>query len=134
MLYNNRLLSRMPTKDPVKNREYVKASNMKKKEQLMKAKGAEDGTKEYNEYFAIVQQKYRENKKETEEKAEVYKRQQADYMKQYRAKKKQEKGANTLIGAWKAHQARKELQARTAEKANNKAQAPKRRGRPRKEH
>lgn len=60
----------MPTKTPVKNREYARASNSKKKEQLMKAKGAEAGGKEYNEHFANVQQKYRDNKKNTEEKTE----------------------------------------------------------------
>jgi hypothetical protein len=76
----------MPRKDLVKNCVYVKASNVKKKEQLMKAKRAADGTKEYHEYLAIVQQICRDNKKETKEKAEVYIKQQADYMKQYRAR------------------------------------------------
>ena len=81
----------MPTTNPEKNREYVKASNMKMKEQLIRTKGQEEGVMEYNGYFANNQQKYRDNKKETEEKAELYKKQQAEYMKQYRAKKKQEK-------------------------------------------
>jgi len=83
----------MPTTNPEKNREYVKASNMKKKEQI--------GEEEYNKYFANNQQKYRDNKKSTEEKAELYKKQQAEYMKQYRAKQKQEKqekGAISSIG------------------------------------
>ena len=78
----------MPTTNAEKNREYVKASNMKKKEQLIRTKGQEEGVKEYNGYFANNQQKYRDNKKETEEKAEIYKKQQAEYMKQYRATKK----------------------------------------------
>ena len=68
----------MPTTNPEKNREQVKASNMKKKEQI--------GEEEYNKYFANNQQQYRDRKKETEEKAELYKKQQAEYMKQYRAK------------------------------------------------
>jgi len=75
----------MPTTNPEKNREYVKASNMKKKEQLIRTKGEEEGVKEYKGYFANNQQKYRGNKKETEEKAELYKKQQEEYMKQYRA-------------------------------------------------
>jgi hypothetical protein len=84
----------MPTTNPEKNREYVKASNMKKKEHLMRVKGQEEGQKEYNSYFAENQQKYRDNKKDTEEKAALYKKQQAEYMKQYRAKKKASKNVN----------------------------------------
>jgi len=87
----------MPTTNPEKNREYVKASNMKKKEQLIRTKGEEEGVKEYKGYFANNQQKYRDNKKETEEKAELYKKQQAEYMKQYRAKKKAAK--NVVVDA-----------------------------------
>ena len=34
----------MPTTNPEKNREYVKASNMRKKEKI--------GVEEYNKYFA----------------------------------------------------------------------------------
>ena len=99
----------MPTTNPEKNREYVKASNMKKKEQLIRTKGQEEGEKEYNGYFAENQQKYRDNKKETEEKAELYKKQQAEYMKQYRAKKKQEKGAvNSIVDYIKASKARRD--------------------------
>ena len=102
----------MPTTNAEKNREYVKASNMKKKEQLIRTKGQEEGVKEYNGYFAENQQKYRDNKKDTEEKAELYKKQQAEYMKQYRAKKKQEKqekGAISSIGDYiKASKARRD--------------------------
>ena len=102
----------MPTTNAEKNREYVKASNMKKKEQLIRTKGEEEGVKEYKGYFANNQQKYRDNKKETEEKAELYKKQQAEYMKQYRAKKKQEKqekGAISSIGDYiKASKARRD--------------------------
>ena len=129
----------MPTTNPEKNREYVKASNMKKKEQLLRTKGQEEGLKEYNGYFAENQQKYRDNKKDTEDKAALYKKQQAEYMKQYRAKKKQEKqetgAVNTLLGAWKAHQARKAVrEARSEQEA--KASAAKKgrgRGRPKKQ-
>jgi hypothetical protein len=102
----------MPTTNPEKNREYVKASNMKKKEQLIRTKGEEEGVKEYNGYFAENQQKYRDNKKETEEKAELYKKQQAEYMKQYRAKKKQEKqekgAVNSIVDYIKASKARRD--------------------------
>ena len=94
----------MPTTNPEKNREYVKASNMKKKEEPIRTKGQEEGLKEYNGYFAENKKKYRDNKKETEEKGALYKKQQAEYMKQYRAKEKQEKqekeAGNTLLGAW----------------------------------
>lgn len=108
----------MPTTNPEKNREYVKASNMKKKEQI--------GVEEYNKYFAGNQQQYRDRKKETEEKAELYKKQQAEYMKQYRAKKRQEKGAISSIGDYvKASKARRDYINELS------AQVPvKRRGRP----
>ena len=123
----------MPTTNPEKNREYVKASNMKKKEQLIRTKGQEEGVKEYNGYFAENQQKYRDNKKETEEKAELYKKQQAEYMKQYRAKKKQEKqekgAVNTLLGAWKAHKARQAVREARAEQEAKVSTAKKGRGR-----
>ena len=78
----------MPTTNPEKNKEYVKASNMKKKEQLIRDKGEEEGVNEYNKYFANNHQKYRDNKKDTEENAALYIYKQAEYMKQYRAKKK----------------------------------------------
>ena len=123
----------MPTTNPEKNREYVKASNMKKKEQLIRTKGQEEGVKEYNGYFAENQQKYRDNKKETEEKAELYKKQQAEYMKQYRAKKKQEKqekgAVNTLLGAWKAHKARQAVREAKVEQEAKVSAAKKGRGR-----
>jgi hypothetical protein len=123
----------MPTTNPEKNREYVKASNMKKKEQLIREKGQEEGLKEYKSYFAENQQKYRDNKKDTEDKAALYKKQQAEYMKQYRAKKKQEKqeneAGNTLIGAWKAHQARKAVREARAEQEAKVSTAKKGRGR-----
>ncbi len=80
----------MPTTNPEKNREYVKASKIKKKEELIRIKGQKEGVKEYNGYFAENQQRYRDNKKDTEEKAALYKKEQAEYMKQYRAKKKEE--------------------------------------------
>jgi hypothetical protein len=119
----------MPTTNPENNREYVKASNMKKKEQLIRTKGQEEGVMEYNGYFANNQQKYRDNKKETEEKAELYKKQQAEYMKQYRATKKalkldvekKQKSVNTLTDAIKARRARNELQTLAIEQANKTA-------------
>jgi hypothetical protein len=113
----------MPTTNPEKNREYVRTSNMKKKEQI--------GEEEYNKYFANNQQKYRDNKKSTDEKAELYKKQQAEYMKQYRAKKKASKtititdektnAINTLTNAIKARKARNELLNKAIVKANETA-------------
>ena len=96
----------MPTTNPEKNREYVKASNMKKKEQI--------GEEEYNKYFANNQQKYRDNKKSTDEKAELYKKQQAEYMKQYREASKtitdvKTNAKNVSTNAIKARKARNEL-------------------------
>ncbi len=98
---------------------------MKKREQLIKDKGYEEGIKEYCQDFANNQQKYRDNEKDTEEKSKAYKKEQAEYMKQFRAKKKlekgrQEKGENTLICAWTAHKARKEqLQLRAQDQSKD---------------
>ena len=113
----------MPTTNPEKNKEYVKASNMKKKEQPIRDKGEEEGVQEYNKYFANNQQKYRDNKKDTEENAALYKKKQAEYMKEYRAKKKgieankinttdadkKANAINILTNAIKTRKARKEL-------------------------
>jgi hypothetical protein len=67
--------------------------------------------------------------KDSEEKAEVYQKRQANYMKQYRAKKRQEKGAISIIGDYiKASKARRDDTNEIS------AQAPtRRRGRPRKQ-
>ena len=69
----------MPTTDPIKNLEYVKKSQMKKKETL--------GADVYNKINADIEQKHRDKLKATIG-IDEYKKQQAEYMKQYRATKK----------------------------------------------
>ena len=123
----------MPTTDPIKNVEYVKKSQAKKKEAL--------GVVEYNKINANAEQRHR-NKLKSEIGEEEYKKQQAEYMKAYRAKQRQlkkevetkQKSINTLTDAIRARKARKELSSLAIEKANNTAnQPPKRKpGRPRK--
>jgi len=98
----------MPTKDPVKNVEYVKKSQAKKKEAL--------GLTEYNKINANTEQKHR-NKLKTTMGIDEYKKQQAEYMKEYRAKQralkkeieKKQKSLNTLTDAIKARKARMEM-------------------------
>ncbi len=67
----------MLTLDPVKKLEYVKKSQAKKKEEL--------GAGAYNKINADVEQKDKNKLKAT---MGEYKREQAEYMKQYRATKK----------------------------------------------
>jgi hypothetical protein len=123
------LLSRMPTTSLEKNREYVKKSNEKKKEQL--------GTERYNKYFVANENKYRTNKKEKIG-AEECKKQQAEYVKEYCKKQKElkqetkkkeglEGAINTLTDAIRARKARKELQTLAAAKTEP---LRRRRGRP----
>ena len=124
----------MPTTDPAKNVEYVKKSQAKKKETL--------GTVEYNKINASAEQRHRDKLK-TKIGDEEYKRQQAAYMKEYRAKQRQLKkevetkqnSINTLTDAIKARKARKELASLASEKANKTANQPpkKKRGRPAKQ-
>ena len=110
----------MVTKDPVKNRAYVKKSNEKKKLAL--------GQEKYNEYFAQNERKSRENIK-NKIGVDEYKRKQAEYMVQYRlkikntkAKKdKKEVAMNTLTNAIRMKKARQELLNRAIEKANKTA-------------
>ena len=98
----------MPTKDPVKNVEYVKKSQAKKKEAL--------GLTEYNKINANTEQKHR-NKLKTTMGIDEYKKQQAEYMKEYRAKQralkteieKKQKSSNTLTDAIRARKARMEI-------------------------
>ncbi len=121
----------MPTTDPIKNLEYVKKSQAKKKEAL--------GDKEYNRINADIEQKHR-NKLKATIGIDEYKKQQAEYMKQYRSTKKalkkdietKNKAITTITDAIKAKKARKELKALAIEKANKTAerQPKKKRGRP----
>ena len=98
----------MPTTDPAKNVEYVKKSQAKKKETL--------GTVEYNKINANAEQRHRDKLKSKIGKDD-YKKQQAEYMKAYRAKQRQlkkdvgknQKAINTLTDAIRAKKARNEL-------------------------
>ncbi len=69
----------MTTTDPIKKLEYVKKSQMKKKEIL--------GAEAYNKINADAEQKQRDKLKSAIA-IDEFKKQQAEYMKQYRATKK----------------------------------------------
>ena len=69
----------MPTKDPIKNLEYVKKSQERKKQEI--------GIEAFREIHSGVQSKYRDNLKANG--LEEYKKQQAECMKQYQAKQRQ---------------------------------------------
>ena len=69
----------MPTTDPAKNLMYVQKSQALKKQII--------GIDAFKEIHAGEQQKYRDNLRK-EKGEEAYKRQQAEYMKAYRASKK----------------------------------------------
>ena len=98
----------MVTKDPVKNLEYVKKSQARKKVVL--------GVEEYNKINASAEKKHRDKLKETMG-IDEYKRQQAEYMKKYRGKQrelkidieKKQKASNTLTDAIRARKARAEM-------------------------
>ncbi len=120
----------MPTTDPLKNLEYVKKSQAKKKDAL--------GVKEYNKINADAEQRHRDKLKATIG-TEEYKRQQAEYMKEYRAKKKaskvemekKQKSINTLTDAIRARKARQELLLLAKAKELKMKETPKKkRGRP----
>ena len=68
----------MPTKDPVKNLEYVKKSQAKKKEAI--------GVEEFNRIHTEAQMKYKKNLRERDE--EEFKRKNAEYMKGYMKQKR----------------------------------------------
>ena len=70
----------MPTTDPAKNVEYVKRAQAKKKETV--------GKDAYNKINADAEQRHRDKIKAKIGEDE-YKRQQAEYMKAYRAKQRQ---------------------------------------------
>jgi len=98
----------MVTKDPVKNLEYVKKSQARKKDVL--------GLTEYNKINADTEKKHRDKLKETMG-IDEYKKQQAEYMKEYRARQrelkkeieKKQKSLNTLTDAIRARKARTEM-------------------------
>ena len=72
----------MPTNDPIKNREFVKKSQQKKKEQI--------GIEEFNRIHNEKQTIYRQNLI-NQKGIEQVRREKAEYMRQYRLKQKQEK-------------------------------------------
>jgi hypothetical protein len=112
----------MPTIDPIKNLEYVKKSQALKKERI--------GIDAFKEIHASEQQKHRDNlrKKQGDE---AYKKQQAEYMKAYRASKKAQQhpkmqqldikppAANILQNALKKKLARNEMLKLRQDKANS---------------
>ena len=110
----------MPTTDPAKNVEYVKRSQAKKKDAL--------GAVEYNKINANAEQRHRDKLK-TKIGEDQYKKQQAEYMKAYRAKQRQlkkdvgkdHKAISTLTDAIRARKAKKELLALAIETANKTA-------------
>ena len=114
MLYNIKLI-KMPTKDPVKNRQYVKKSQEKRK--------ASVGKEQFNKEHTAAQMKHKEKVKSQD--IEKFRKEQADYMRDYmkqrRLREKQEKkkgnAMTTLADAIRARKARKELQARAIERA-----------------
>ena len=68
----------MPTKDPVKNLEYVKKSQAKKKQAI--------GVEEFNRIHTEAQMKYKKSMREKDE--EEFKRKNAEYMKEYMKQKR----------------------------------------------
>jgi hypothetical protein len=114
----------MPTTDPIKNLLYVKKSQALKKEMI--------GIDAFKEIHAGEQQKYRDNLRK-EKGEEAYKRQQAEYMKAYRASKKAAKAqqpqaqllsaktpaANILQNAFRNKISRNAVLKQKQDKANN---------------
>ncbi len=106
MLYNIKLI-KMPTKDPVKNRQYVKKSQEKRK--------ASVGIEQFKKEHTAAQMKHKEKVKNQD--IEKFRKEQADYMRDYmkqrRLREKQEKkegsAKTTLAEAIRARKARKEL-------------------------
>ncbi len=117
----------MPTKDPIKNLEYVKKSQQKTKDAI--------GIEAFREMHSSVQAKYRNNLKANG--LEEYKKQQAEYMKEYRAKQKalkeaamkKEKAISVLTNAIRFRKAKQEMNVLKENKANEVKRRP---GRPRK--
>ena len=109
----------MVTNDPVKNREFVKKSQQKKKEQI--------GVGEFNRIHNEKQATYRQNLINQKGIEEV-RREKAEYMRQYRLKQKQDKQKNEAIikiqNALKGHKARKEVINRFNEKYTPKLHNP----------
>ena len=107
----------MPVKDQAKNREYVAKYRAMKKQN-------EEAKKEYNVLNASYVSKHREAKK-AEKGLEEYKKEQAEYMRKYRASLKQTKlqtqttASTTIQNAIRNKLARNALQNRKQELLNN---------------
>ena len=121
----------MPTTDPVKNLQYVKKSQERKKEAI--------GVDEFNRIHTEAQMKYKQNIRLKDE--NEFKRKNAEYMKEYMKQKRlkekevkqKAKAINTLTDAIRARRARQEFAKLKAEKeAKVKDNTKRRRGRPRK--
>ena len=121
----------MPTKDAVKNLQYVKKSQARKKEAI--------GVDEFNRIHTEAQMKYKQNLRLKDE--DEFKRKNAEYMKEYMKQKRlkekevkqKAKAINTLTDAIRARRARQEFAKLKAEKeAKVKDNTKRRRGRPRK--
>jgi len=109
----------MPVKDQAKNREYVAKYRAMKKQN-------EEAKKEYNVLNASYVSKHREVKK-AEKGLEEYKKEQAEYMRKYRASLKQTKlqtqttASTTIQNAIRNKLARNALQNRKQELLNNRS-------------
>ena len=112
----------MPTKDPVKNRQYVKKSQERRK--------AEVGVAQFNKEHTQAQMKHKEKLKATD--IDKFRKEQAEYMKEYMKQRRlkakqaepgkiQTKAINSLTDAIRARKARQELLNRAIEKANRTA-------------
>jgi hypothetical protein len=122
----------MPTRDPVKNLEYVRESQQKTKEAI--------GVEAFNNIHSSAQSKYRNNLKQANG-LDEYKKQQAEYMKEYRAKQRQmkqealkkENALKVLTDAIRFRKAKQEmtlLKQKKADEAKKRVKRPV--GRPRK--
>ena len=121
----------MPTRNPEKNLEYVKRSQQKTEQAI--------GVEAFNAIHSETQAKYRDNLKA--QGLEDYKKQQANYMKEYRAKQKQlkevaikkAKAIDVLTNLIRFRKAKKEMASLKEKKEKEAKKAVKRPvGRPRK--
>ena len=129
MLHDIKLI-KMPTTNRERNREYVKKSQEKRK--------ASVGVEQFNKDHTAAQMKHKEKVKSQD--IEKFRKEQADYMKEYmkqrRLREKEERkranvinvstdaktnAINVLTDAIKARKARKELQERAIERAEETA-------------
>ena len=111
---------RCQQRDPVKNRQYVKKSQEKRK--------ASVGVEQFNKDHTAAQMKHKEKVKSQD--IDKFRKERADYMRDYikqrRLRETQEKkkgnATTTLTDAIRARKARKELEARAIERATGTAE------------